>query len=132
MRASLIAAALCGALGLLPSALAAGFSTTQATVGIGTGSIGVVVGQIPITPASFALLGCDVDGQDGPAVRFLQVGGSGLTLGDRSVFSVDDAQGLPCAEITSELLRAGFVIDDSRLMVVGADNVIVYDLIVER
>jgi hypothetical protein len=92
----------------------------------------VVVGQIRVTVASFALLGCEVDNLDGPAVRFLQLGGSGLTLGNRSVFSVDDAEGLPCAEIVSELLRVGFVIDDSRLVVVGADNLIVYDLIVAR
>jgi hypothetical protein len=132
MRASIIAAALLGALGLPAPAAAQGFGTTQPVVAIGTGSIGVVVGQIPLTPASFALLGCDVDNPEGPAVRFLQLGGSGLTLGDRSVFSVDDAEGLPCAEVVSELLRAGFVIDDSRLVVVGADNVIVYDLIVTR
>jgi hypothetical protein len=132
MRASMIAASFLGVLGLVAPVSAAGFGTPQPGVAIGTGSIGVVVGQIPITPASFALLGCEVDGQDGPAVRFLQLGGSGLTLGDRSVFSADDAEGLPCAEIVSELLRVGFVIDDSRLVVVGADNVIVYDLIVAR
>jgi hypothetical protein len=132
MRASIISAALLGALGLATPVSAAGFGTPQTGAAIGTGSIGVVVGQIPVTSASFALLGCDVDNLEGPAVRFLQLGGSGLTLGDRSVFSVDDAEGLPCADVMSELLRAGFVIDDERLVVIGARNVIVYDLIVAR
>jgi hypothetical protein len=129
MRASIVAAALLGVLGLVGPAMAAGFSTTQPVVAIGSGSIGVVVGQIPVTPASFALLGCDVDNPEGPAVRFLQIGGAGLTVGNRSVFSVSDAEGLPCAEVISELLRAGFVIEDERLVVIGAQNVIVYDLI---
>jgi hypothetical protein len=132
MRASLIGAAFLGALWLPAPVLGAGFGTPQAGAAIGTGSIGVVVGQIPVTAASFALLGCDIDNPDGPAVRFLQLGGAGLTLGDRSVFSVDDAEGLPCAEIVSELLRVGFVIDDSRRVVVGARNLIVYDLLVPR
>jgi hypothetical protein len=126
----MIAAAFLGALGLPTPAMAAGFSTPQPGVAIGNDGIGVVIGQIPITPASFALLGCEIDAPEGPAVRFLQLGGAGLTLGDRSEFSVGDAEGLPCAEVVSELLRAGFVIDDSRLVVVGADNLIVYDLII--
>jgi len=132
MRASIIAAALVGGLGLAGPVAAQGFGTDQPTAGIRVGNIGIDLGRFDLTPASFALLGCEVDGQDGPAVRFLQLGGSSLTLGDRSVFSVRDAEGLPCAEVVSELLRAGFVIDDSRLVPLGIDSVIVYDLIVAR
>jgi hypothetical protein len=68
MRASIIAVALLGALGLAAPVSAAGFGTPQTGAATGIGSIGVIVGQIPVTSASFALVGCDVDNLEGPAV----------------------------------------------------------------
>lgn len=129
MRASIIAAALVSGLGLAGPVAGQGFGIDQPTVGVRIGNIGIDLGRIDLTPASFALLGCDVDPQGGPAVRFLQLGGAGLTLGDRAVFSIRDAEGLPCADVVSELLGAGFAIDDSRLVPLGIADLIVYDLI---